>query len=62
VVLFHAVYVPGCAVLFCAVLCAVQALLAGGTFNGELIMWDLRNEDANAQVQTKNGVDSTGQR
>jgi hypothetical protein len=43
--------VPCCAVPRRAVLCcAVQALLAGGTFNGELIIWDLSKEDANAQV------------
>ncbi len=28
----------------------MQALLAGGTFNGELIIWDLNKDDANAQV------------
>jgi hypothetical protein len=30
--------------------CAAQALLAGGTFNGELIIWDLNKDDATAQV------------
>lgn len=29
----------------------MQALLAGGTFNGELIIWDLSRDDANAQVR-----------
>jgi hypothetical protein len=29
---------------------ALQALLAGGTYNGELVIWDLNKEDADAQV------------
>jgi hypothetical protein len=49
---------PHASTLCCALkhtirLCAVvlvQALLAGGTFNGELVIWDLSREDANAQV------------
>jgi hypothetical protein len=31
---------------------ALQALLAGGTYNGELVIWDLNKEDADAQVGT----------
>jgi hypothetical protein len=34
----------------CGPVVAAQALLAGGTFNGELIIWDLNKDDASAQV------------
>jgi len=37
-------------------LCFWKALLAGGTFNGELVIWDLSKEDANAQVGCARGT------
>jgi hypothetical protein len=33
-------------------LSVLQALLAGGTYNGELVIWDLNKDDADAQVGT----------
>ncbi|WIA14099.1 hypothetical protein OEZ85_002646 [Tetradesmus obliquus] len=37
-------------VMACAFHPAEPALLAGGTYNGELVIWDLNKEDADAQV------------
>lgn len=33
-----------------SVLLLLQALIAGGTYNGELVIWDLKKPDADAQV------------